>query len=126
MASQSQYDPPIVEGDPMESVVLPSLKIGAVTGKWNKITMPWFGPIETRMNYRNTMKRSWRYKITSCYSYPITFKSLFLYILHSLLLGGVGIFLGSFIGIIRSANPFIFTIASGLQWFAVGTIFWGA
>ena len=32
---------------------------------------------------------------------------------------------GGFAGIIRSSTPTLFALASGIQWFTLGTTFWG-
>jgi predicted benzoate:H+ symporter BenE len=40
-------------------------------------------------------------------------------------LGGTGILVGGVAGIVRSTTPILFATASGFQWFAVGSTFWG-
>jgi hypothetical protein len=39
--------------------------------------------------------------------------------------GASGLVVGSFAGVIRSSTPFLFALASGIQWFALGSTFWG-
>jgi hypothetical protein len=36
-----------------------------------------------------------------------------------------GLIVGGFAGVIRSSTPFLFALASGIQWFTLGTTFWG-
>jgi hypothetical protein len=36
-----------------------------------------------------------------------------------------GILVGAFAGVIRSSTPILFALASGIQWFTLGTTFWG-
>lgn len=33
--------------------------------------------------------------------------------------------IGAFAGVIRSSTPALFALASGIQWFTLGTSFWG-
>lgn len=40
--------------------------------------------------------------------------------------GVSGIFVGSFVGVIRSSTPRLFALASGIQWFTLGTAFWAS
>lgn len=40
--------------------------------------------------------------------------------------GASGLLFGSLAGIIRSSHPVIFSVAAGLQWFALGTTFWAS
>jgi hypothetical protein len=39
--------------------------------------------------------------------------------------GASGLLIGGISGIIRSPTPRLFAVASGLQWFILGTTFWG-
>lgn len=39
--------------------------------------------------------------------------------------GICGIFVGAIGGVLRSATPKLFAVASGIQWFALGSTFWG-
>jgi hypothetical protein len=41
-------------------------------------------------------------------------------------IGSSGVLFGSFIGVLRSPTPVIFALASGLQWFALGSTYWGS
>ena len=36
-----------------------------------------------------------------------------------------GLVVGGFAGVIRSSTPLLFALASGIQWFTLGTTFWG-
>ena len=40
-------------------------------------------------------------------------------------LGISGALFGSIIGTLRSAHPVLFTVASGIQWFGIGAVFFG-
>lgn len=40
-------------------------------------------------------------------------------------LGISGLFVGSFAGVVRSSTPKLFALASGIQWFTLGTTFAG-
>jgi len=40
--------------------------------------------------------------------------------------GMSGMLVGSFAGVIRSSTPTLFALASGVQWFALGTTFWAS
>ncbi|KAG0648811.1 hypothetical protein D0Z07_5051 [Hyphodiscus hymeniophilus] len=40
--------------------------------------------------------------------------------------GTSGFIIGGFAGVIRSSTPFLFALASGIQWFALGTTFWAS
>jgi len=42
-----------------------------------------------------------------------------------ILTGMSGMTIGAFAGVIRSTTPTLFALASGIQWFALGTTFWG-
>jgi hypothetical protein len=37
-----------------------------------------------------------------------------------------GLVVGGFGGVIRSSTPTLFALASGIQWFTLGTTFWGS
>ncbi|OCK80734.1 hypothetical protein K432DRAFT_416509 [Lepidopterella palustris CBS 459.81] len=39
--------------------------------------------------------------------------------------GGAGLVVGGVSGIVRSATPILFATAAGIQWFALGSTFWG-
>jgi hypothetical protein len=39
--------------------------------------------------------------------------------------GMSGMLVGGFAGVIRSSTPTLFALASGIQWFTLGTTFWG-
>jgi len=43
----------------------------------------------------------------------------------SSLKGMSGMVVGGFAGVIRSSTPTLFALASGVQWFTLGTTFWG-
>jgi len=40
--------------------------------------------------------------------------------------GASGLVVGGFAGVIRSNTPFLFALASGIQWFALGSTFWAS
>jgi len=40
--------------------------------------------------------------------------------------GMSGILVGAFAGVIRSSTPILFALASGIQWFTLGTTFWAS
>ncbi|KAH8599834.1 hypothetical protein B0O99DRAFT_611169 [Bisporella sp. PMI_857] len=40
--------------------------------------------------------------------------------------GAAGAFVGAFAGVVRSNTPKLFALASGLQWFTLGTTFWAS
>ncbi|KAG9240572.1 hypothetical protein BJ878DRAFT_525434 [Calycina marina] len=40
--------------------------------------------------------------------------------------GATGVFVGAFAGVARSTTPKLFAVASGIQWFTLGTAFWGS
>lgn len=42
-----------------------------------------------------------------------------------LLQGMSGMLIGGFAGVMRSTSPTLFALASGIQWFTLGTAFWG-
>jgi hypothetical protein len=58
---------------------------------------------------------------------------LLLFVYHSALLlanltetsGAAGFVTGSVAGVIRNSPPLLFGIGSGLQWFGLGTTYWG-
>ena len=39
--------------------------------------------------------------------------------------GGAGLVVGGVSGVVRSTTPVLFAAASGIQWFALGSTFWG-
>lgn len=36
-----------------------------------------------------------------------------------------GLIVGGFAGVLRGSTPFLFALASGIQWFTLGSTFWG-
>lgn len=45
--------------------------------------------------------------------------------LTHLILGSCGLVVGGIAGITRSRTPILFALASGVQWFGLGSIYWG-
>ena len=41
------------------------------------------------------------------------------------LLGASGLIVGGVSGVLRSTTPMLFALASGIQWFTLGSTFWG-
>ena len=66
--------------------------------------------------------------LLSLWEYYRSFFFLMLILIYdrlTLSLGASGLFVGGVSGLFRSSAPGLFALASGIQWFALGTTFWG-
>jgi hypothetical protein len=95
-----QKDLPPVE---ILDVIYPALQIGGLSGMLSCMLLPFFSQFLQQSHVIRTCGTEQKKLIA--------------------LIGMSGVLIGAFAGIIRSQTPVLFALASGIQWFALGSAF---
>jgi hypothetical protein len=84
-------------------IIYPALQIGGVSGMLSCMLLPFLSQSRQRLHVTRTCGTEEKKLIS--------------------LIGMSGLLVGAFAGIIRSKTPVLFALASGIQWFALGSAF---
>lgn len=96
--------------EPANVILLPALKVGAIAGEKDQP--------QNSINYSSTWLGTLPV-IIPCHSQEFAAQHLIKPI------GSAGFLVGGFAGLSRLTTPGLFALASGFQWFALGSTFWG-
>jgi hypothetical protein len=106
-----------------ESIIGPALKIGALSGMYLHI---FSSPESKPQNITPSGSFSNQIDHDFCHHLPyFSYQTALPLASLTKTPGAAGFVTGSVAGVIRNSPPLLFGIGSGLQWFGLGTTYWG-